>query len=495
MTSTPHSKSLSILLVLVLLTSMAMGQKRITLKDGWMIRSSAEVKQPGELVSTGQFQPTGWYATSVPSTVVAALVRNKVYEDPHFGMNLRKMPGVGYPIGQNFANIPMPEDSPFKPSWWYRTEFSLPAGTRGQTPWLHFDGINFRANVWLNGRRLADSRQVAGAWRTYQFDVSEVAKPGEKNVLAVEVFAPTPQDLAVTFVDWNPTPPDKMMGLFRDVYLTTTGPVSVRYPQVITRLNPPALDEATLKVNVELRNASDQAVKGTAKGTIEKIEFSRPLELGPRETKTVSFDASSFPQLVMSHPRVWWPTALGQQPLYTLTVDFLVNGKVSDRQAIRFGIREVTSEFNPQGHRVFKINGRNILIRGAGYTPEMLLRSSPERQEAEIAYVKHMNLNTIRLEGKLEDDQFLETCDREGILLMPGWCCCDHWEKWKDWDDEDHSVAAQSLESQIRRLRSHPSVFVWFNGSDNPPPARVEQMYLDILKKLDWPNPVVSSAT
>ena len=495
MISAQYPRSVPILLVLILVTAVAFGQKRISLNNGWLISSSADVKQPGDVVSTAQFQPIRWYPTSVPSTVVAALVKNKVYDDPHVGMNLRKMPGVNYPIGQNFSNIPMPDDSPFKASWWYRTEFSLPSNAPGQTHWLHFDGINFRANIWLNGQRIADSRQVAGAWRTYQFDASKTIRIGDKNVLAVEVFAPTPQDLAITFVDWNPAPPDKMMGLFRDVYLISTGPVSVRYPQVISYLNPPSLDKATLKVNVELRNASDQAVKGTAKGTIEKIEFSQPVQLGPGETKTVSFDATAFPQLVISKPRVWWPAELGEQPLYPLTVEFVTDGKVSDRQSIRFGIREVTSELNPQGYMLFKINGQKILIRGAGYTPEMLLRSSPERQEAEIAYVKHMNLNTIRLEGKLEDDHFFETCDREGILVMPGWCCCDHWERWKDWDEEDYTVAAESMESQIRRLRSHAAVFVWLNGSDNPPIGKVEQMYLDILKKLDWPNPVVSSAT
>ncbi len=495
MISAQCSKSVPILLILVLVTAIATGQKRTSLSEGWMIRSSADAKQPGEAISTGQFQPTEWYATSVPSTVVAALVKNKVYDDPHFGMNLRKIPGVSYPIGQNFSNIPMPDDSPFKSSWWYRTEFSLPAGAKGQTQWLHFDGINFRANVWLNGQRIADSTQVAGAWRTYQFDVTKTAKPGEKNILAVEVFAPTPHDLAITFVDWNPAPPDKMMGLFRDVYLISTGPVSIRYPQVITHLNPPALDKATLKVNVELRNAGDRSIKGTAKGTIDKIEFSQPVELGPGETKTVAFDASAFPQLVITKPRVWWPAELGEQPLYPLTVEFLADGKVSDKQTIRFGVREITSEFTPEGNTLFKINGQKILIRGAGYTPEMLLRTSAQRQEDEIAYVKHMNLNTIRLEGKLENDHFFDTCDQQGILVMPGWCCCDHWERWKDWNDEDYSVAAESLESQIRRLRSHASVFVWLNGSDNPPIAKVEQMYLDILKKLDWPNPVVSSAT
>ena len=81
-----------------------------------------------------------------------------------------------------------------------------------------------------------------------------------------------------------------------------------------------------------------------------------------------------------------------------------------------------------------------------------------------------MNLNTIRLEGKIEDDHFLDLCDRKGILVMAGWCCCDHWERWRNWKSEDHVVARESLRDQIRRLRSHPSVFDWLNGSDNPPP-------------------------
>jgi len=474
----------------------AFGQKRSPLKNGWMIQSSAEVKQAGEIISTPQFQPTGWYRTSVPSTVVAALVQNKVYPDPHFGMNIRQMPGVKYNVGQNFSNVEMPEDSPFRSSWWYRTEFGLPGGAEpDRALWLHFDGINFRANIWLNGQQIADSKNVAGSFRTYQFDISKIASFGQKNILAVEVFAPTPRDLGITFVDWNPAPPDKMMGLFRDVYLTSTGPVSVRYPQVVSRLEMPLLAKARLKVNVELRSAADKPVKGVLKGVIEKIEFSQPVELAAGETKTVSFEDAAFPQLVLSNPKVWWPAQLGAQPLYPLSVQFLVDGKLSDSQSIRFGIREITSELNQEGYTLFKINGQKILIRGAGYTPEMLLRSSPERQEAEIAYVKHMNLNTIRLEGKLEDDHFLETCDREGILVMVGWCCCDHWERWKDWEDEDYRVAAESLESQIRRLRSHASTLVWLNGSDNPPPAKVEQMYLDILKKLEWPNPVISSAT
>jgi exo-1,4-beta-D-glucosaminidase len=146
-------------------------------------------------------------------------------------------------------------------------------------------------------------------------------------------------------------------------------------------------------------------------------------------------------------------------------------------------------------HRLFRINGKNILIRGAGYTFDLMLRSSPEKQEAELKYVRDMNLNTVRLEGKIEDDHFLDLTDQMGILVTPGWCCCDHWEKWENWKDEDHSIAAASLRDQIRRLRGHASVFNWMNGSDNPPVAAVEQKYIEIEKELDWPNPSESSAT
>ena len=141
------------------------------------------------------------------------------------------------------------------------------------------------------------------------------------------------------------------------------------------------------------------------------------------------------------------------------------------------------------------MNGRRILIRGAGWSSELTLRYSPERFEQEIAYVKEMGLNTIRLEGKLEDDSFFDITDREGILVMPGWCCCDHWEKWKDWDAEDLPVATASLRDQVLRLRGRASVFTWLNGSDGPPPANVEEAYLAVLKELGFPNPVVSSAT
>jgi exo-1,4-beta-D-glucosaminidase len=186
---------------------------------------------------------------------------------------------------------------------------------------------------------------------------------------------------------------------------------------------------------------------------------------------------------------------VGTPNLYKLKLQFETGGAVSDESNMQFGIREVTSIVDEKDHRLFRINGKNILIRGAGYTFDLMLRSSPEKQEAELKYVRDMNLNTVRLEGKIEDDHFLDLTDQMGILVTPGWCCCDHWEKWENWKDEDHSIAAASLRDQIRRLRGHASVFNWMNGSDNPPVAAVEQKYIEIEKELDWPNPSESSAT
>jgi exo-1,4-beta-D-glucosaminidase len=473
----------------------ASGGARVVLHDGWQVQSSAKIAKNGAVLSTAGYKPAGWYPTSVPSTVVGALVANKVYPDPYYGMNLRSIPGTAYGVGENFSNIAMPDDSPFAKSWWYRKEFKAPAEYAGKQVWLHFDGINYGANIWLNGHRVAAADQVAGAWRLYEFNVTGLVKQGVANVLAVEVYAPKPNDLAITFVDWNPLPADKDMGLWRDVYLTASGSVGIRWPQVITHFDLPSLDIAHLTVNAEVRNAMATKIHGTLQGKIEGTEFSQDVDLAPDETREVTFSPDKFSQLNIRNPRVWWPAELGAQNLYTLNLKFVTDGKTSDQQTAQFGIREITSELTDKKFRLFRINGRNILIRGAGGTFDMFLRADPNRQDAEIRYVKDMHLNTIRLEGKLEDEHFLETCDREGILVLAGWCCCDHWERWKNWKPEDFKISAESLRDQIRRLRNHPCMLDWLNGSDNPPPADVEKASIRVLQQCHWPDPYQSSAT
>jgi exo-1,4-beta-D-glucosaminidase len=407
-------------------------------------------------------------------------------------MNLRKIPGTVYDIGANFSNLEMPADSPFAVPWWYRTELTLPAEAAGKALWLRFGGVNYRFDAWLNGRKIADATRTAGAWRVHEIDVSGAARPGP-NALAVLVSAPKPDDLAITFVDWNPMPPDKVMGLYRPVSLTATGPVALRHPQVVTKLDSAANDRAELTVKVFARNATGAAVKGTLTGRAAGVSFRKEATLAAGESREIVITPAEAPQLVLSNPRLWWPAQYGEPALQDVEMEFVVDGSVSDRVAARFGIREFTSEMTPSG-LVFKVNGRRILIRGAGWTFEMMLRCTPERLAQEVRYVKDMGLNTIRLEGKLEDEPFFDLTDREGILVMPGWCCCDHWEKWEKWDAKDLPIATASLRDQILRLRGRASVFVWLNGSDGPPPAKVEKAYLDVEKELGFPNPVVSSA-
>ncbi|MGA2856794.1 MAG: sugar-binding domain-containing protein [Candidatus Sulfotelmatobacter sp.] len=468
---------------------------RLALREGWSLQTSAKVEAKGEVISTPKFVPKGWHAATVPTTVVAAMVKDKTLPDPNFGMNLRDFPGLNYPIGGNFSNIAMAPDSPFAVSWWYRKAFTVPASYKGKTVWLNFGGINYRANIWLNGKQIAKSDDVAGAWRTYEFNVTDASKPGAENVLAVQVFAPTEHDLAITFVDWNPAPPDKNMGLWREVYVTASGPVAVRYPAVVSKLNPPANDRAQLTVTAQLKNGTNQPVKGKLKGQIQNVKFEQEVALAPNEVKDVTFTPDQFAQLVFSNPRLWWPAQMGKAFQYPLTMEFEAKGTVSDRAATQFGIREITFDLNSTGGRVFHINGKNILIRGGGWTTDMMLRENSQRLQDEMRYVRDMGLNTIRLEGKLETQEFFDLADRQGTLVMAGWCCCDFWERWVRWKPQDFEIAKQSLRDQIYRLRSHPSLVMWLNGSDNPPPPDVEQMYLDVEKELLWPNPIVSSAT
>jgi exo-1,4-beta-D-glucosaminidase len=473
--------------------SAASNSAKLELNGGWMLQSSRKVDQSGEALSKPGFEPKGWYTVTVPTTVVSALVKHKVFPDPTYGMNLRQMPGVTYPIGANFSNLPMGPDSPYLLSWWYRKTFVVPANYNGKTLWLNFRGINYRANIWLNGKQIAKADDVAGAWRTYEFNITDSVKHGAENILAVEVFAPTETDLAITFVDWNPAPPDKNMGLWRAVYVAASGPVALRYPTAVSHVD--ASGNAQLTVTALLKNGSKDAVKGTLKGTIDKVEFSQDVELAPGENKDVTFEPEKFSQLNLTAPRLWWPVQMGKPELYSLKMEFVANGKTSDHTETKFGIREVTSELNENQRRVFSINGKKILIRGGGWSPDMMLRENSQRLGDEFRYVRDMGLNTIRLEGKLETDEFFERADREGVLVMAGWCCCDHWEHWAKWKPQDFDIAKASLQDQMYRLRNHPSVVMWLNGSDNPPPPDVEEMYLAVEKQLHFPNPTVSSAT
>jgi exo-1,4-beta-D-glucosaminidase len=465
------------------------------LREGWSLQSSCKIKDGGERISTSSFGAVGWYKATVPSTVLAAQVAAGEFKQPYFGTNLRDIPGTTYPVGENFSNLPMPADSPYHCSWWYRKEFIVPLSERGKSIWLRFGGINYRANVWLNGKRIADSTQVAGAYRTYEFDVSNSVVMGKQNVLAVETFAPTETDLGVNWVDWNPCPPDKDMGLTGPVSLATSGPVTLRSPMVTTHLPKGDASTAELSVYVDVHNRSDQEVRGVLSGTVSGIPIRQEVKLKAGEYRTMLFTPDSFSSLQIPNPKLWWPYQIGTPKMETLTLRFTEGGRISDEQTVRFGIREVTSELTDKGYRLFRINGKPILIRGAGWSQDMMLREDPKQLAEQFRLVRDMNLNTIRLEGKLETEEFYRLADEQGILVMAGWCCCDHWEHWDKWSGDTLDVAVASLRSQMLRIRHHPSLLVWLNGSDGPPPEKVERAYLAVEADTHWPNPVLSSAS
>jgi exo-1,4-beta-D-glucosaminidase len=483
------------LLITLLIPNFARGESaKLLLHRDWKIQSSCEAKAEGKEISTTGFSTSGWHHAEVPTTVVGALVADKTYPDPYYGMNLKSFPGMNYPRTEFFANQPMPEGSPFHCSWWFRTEFSVPPSAQGKSQWLHFDGLNYRANVWVNGEKVGDAHDVAGTFRIFELNVSKQLAVGKPNVLAVEVSAPDKGDLGITWVDWNPTPPDKDMGLWKDVYVATSGDIALRDPFISSKLGNDYAS-AALTVTVEARNASDHAVNGTLRTQIEGIDLTQPVELGPAESKTITFTPEQYPQLKLDHARLWWPYQMGSPEMYTARINVETDGHISDSAEVHFGVREVTSELTPQGYRLFKINGRNLLIRGAAWAPDMLLRWSPEQAATSLQYVQAMNLNAVRFEGRMERDEYFDMADRLGILIMPGWTCCDAWEKWGQWTPEQMTIASSSLADQITRLRNHPSVFVWLYGSDNPPPANVETMYLQTLKDKHWSNPSLSSAS
>src|ERR1700681_421978 len=221
---------LSAVVIMILFSSgsaFATETDKLFLHNDWQLQSSCEVKATGAEISVAGFHASAWHKTEVPSTVVGALVTDKTYPDPIYGTNMKSFSGMDYSSKTFFANQDMPKDSPFRCSWWFRTEFTLPADYERKVAWLHFLGINYRANVWLNGEKIADAKDVAGTFATFEFNVTKSLRPGAINALAVEAFAPGKNDLGITWVDWNPTPPDKDMGLWKEVFLRSTGDVSL----------------------------------------------------------------------------------------------------------------------------------------------------------------------------------------------------------------------------------------------------------------------------
>ena len=458
-------------------SSPAQQDNDLKLSENWFIQSSAEICHDGAALSDGSVGCEGWYKASVPSTVMGVLTaENGEYEDAF--------------VGRNYAEI---DRERFDTAWWYRTSFDVPALKEGQRAELAFDGVSYRADVWLNGVQIASADEFYGPFRQFSFDVTDALK--ESNNLAVRIHRWQKGEFNIGFVDWNPRPVDESMGIFRPVWLKYSNEVSMKNPVVRSKVDTVSFDEAWLTVEATLCNASDRNISGKLCGKYEEGSFSYPVELAAGETKTVSLTADQVRKLHVKNPRLWWCHNLGNPEMYSMELSFVADGKVSDSQIVDFGIRQLDSWFNEDGYRGFILNGKKVLIKGAGWTDDIFLRNSDERNALEVAYVKDMNMNTIRFENVWGTSQNIyDICDREGVLALVGWSCQWEWEVYtgKPNDrfgcistEEDMDLIAESFRHQVLWLRNHPSIICWYGASDMLPRPALEQRYLDILAEID----------
>ncbi|RDS83908.1 glycoside hydrolase family 2 [Dyella monticola] len=456
--------------------------------DHWQMQDSAKAQQSGADISTTSFSTEGWYPVSGRATVMAGLLENGTYKnDVFYSDNLRAV------------QVPDASGNLFVTPWWYRASFTLPKDRTGMHTLLRTNGMIASADLWINGHLVADHAAVAGAYPVHTFDVTRWVHAGA-NVLAMRVHPGDPRkSLSMGWVDWNPTPPDNNMGPWRGVDIMRTGPVELSFPEVRSTLSLPDLAHATLTVKVSAANLDTMAHDAVITGTAAGVRLQQTIHLAPGQTQVVVFSPTTTPGLALDHPKIWWPVGMGDHPLYPLEMTAAVDGATSDRTTATFGIRSVSSSLTKQGYAQFFINGKPVLIRGGGWAPDMFLRDNPARMEAEFSYVLNLGLNAIRSEGKLENQRFYELADRNGIMILPGWECCDKWESaaktgGAPWTAADEKVAAASMTSEANLLGNHPSVIGFLIGSDNAPPPHIAKMYVDALRAADWSLPIVSAA-
>lgn len=469
----------------------------ILLTDHWAIISSAQTDKTGEdLTVSNDFDQSKWIKTKVPSTVMGALTDAGVIKDPFFGKNLENI-----------------SKEQFRDPWWFRTSFDLDwFDPEREVARLLLDGINYRADIWLNGSLVASRDSVFGAFKQFDLNISKYAKP-LGNLLAIRIYPPQPRDFYMGFVDWAPTPPDNYMGIFREVRIRRTGKVSMDKIFVAPDVDVATLRDATLKVSAEITNYSDVQKQVRVSGVIENITFSSSFPLNAGETKPVSFD------LKVPEPRLWWPNGLGKPEMYDLKMELKDDDQLVDAGSTRFGIRKIETYLTPDSVRGYRINGREVLIKSGGWVDDLFLRYMPDKDAAQIRMVREMNMNSIRLEGVWGNNHHLyDLCDENGILMMVGWSC--QWE-WPDYlglemkvveggenlpinagvelngvklSPAEGDLLARYLKDQVIWLRNHPSILTWATGSDAYPKEDLEAKYIEVLKKYDTTRPLLISS-
>jgi hypothetical protein len=451
----------------------------------------AKVSANGAEIARPDFQPTEWLNAIVPGTVLTSLVNDGIYPEPLYGENNRP------------DKIP---ERLCRTSYWYRTIFSVPTEYAGKKVWLNFEGINYAAEVWLNGK---DVGAIKGAFVRGIFDVSSLVTPGQKATLAVLV-APQPHpgnpyehtiahglgknggDTAIDgpcFLctigwDWIPAIRDRDTGIWQKVFLSATGPVVIEYPLVTTDLPLPSLATANIAISATLRNVTDQPQKGIFKGSFGDVTFQAPIELSPNESKQVVLEPSSTPALHVEKPRLWWPNGLGPQNLYLLDLTFEADGAVSDETAVNFGIRKITYSVSDSDNLTLSVNGIRLMCRGGDWGMDEAMKRSPkEKLEAQIRMHQIANLNMIRnWVGQSTSEDFYDLCDKYGILL---------WDEFFQPNPTDGpnvtdlNTYISNVRDKILRYRNHPSIALWCARNEGFPPPNIDAALRKLLAELE----------
>lgn len=464
----------------------------------WQMYKADETKDPAEKISQPDYQTGQWMPAIVPGTVLNSLVHNKVYPEPYFGMNNKLDKGIIPDLAKAGCEFY---------TYWFRTEFDVPESYKGKIVWLQVDGINYRAEVWVNGYLLGN---MSGMFKPEYINITDFARIGQKNALAIKVY---PVDMSGTIkpkqwgavgefhnggdgniglnttmlmsVGWdftfNDGIRDRNTGIWKNISLYATDKAVIRHPFIKSELSKPNYDLAKETVSVEVTNPTQRGIKCTVKGEIvgENISFSKELNLFRGETQEVHFTPEEFPQLIIKNPRLWWPIFKGNPELYELKLTVSIDGKVSDETKTRFGIREITSDQNtPDNSRQFYVNGKKLFIRGTNWIPEGMLRTSDERTYAELRYTKQSGINLIRMWGGgiAESDYFFQLCDEMGLLVWQ-----EFWMTGDTKHPQDKDLYLSNVEATVKRLRNHPSLayYVSSNESTEMPGTK------DLIMKLD----------
>ena len=469
---------------------------------GWKVLSSATATQTGQQISTPGFSTAGWLSVSnddadAPGTEIEALLQGGTCPNVFFSTNMKTCFGYMKSIGRDTIKQ-------FAVPWWFRTDFT-PALQSGQDAELIVNGVVGAADVWVNGHEVATSATVTGAYTRFTFDVTGLLVSGT-NSLAIEMYPNDPTSMyTLDNVDWTQIPPDNNTGIQFPVQLQVGGALIDSNAHVL-QANAADLSSSALTVKTDITNTTSSSQTGVVTATITPpgsgtpITVSQSVTVTANSTQTVVFAPGQFPSLTIASPQVWWPYQLGAQPLYTLTTSVSQNSVVANSTSETFGIRTITSYLTagtsagaPNGVRAFKVNGVPIVIRGGGFDPNLFLHYSAADTAKQIALMKAMGVNTIRLEGHIMPDDWFQQMDQAGILVNAGYQCCDAWEVYGTLTSAQLSILQLSALTIGQNLRNHPSVFS-FQWSDNAPTAQQESVSLAGFSQADFQEPLIASA-